>query len=179
MSKVLGLSGSFRKASYNTALLRACQTLAPPEMHIDIYDISELQMYNDDVREQGLPPAVDRFVSALRDADGLIIACPEYNRSVPAVLKNAIDWASKAPPQPFDKLPIAIMGATRGKLGAIMANHHLRQIFVYLNANMINGPEVLVGNAGDKFNDEGKMTDSATMQFIAAHLARLQEAIGD
>ena len=177
MSRVIGLSGSLRRRSFNTMLLRACQSLAPANMEIEILSLSEIPMYNGDVHEDGLPAAVDKFVSALREADGLIIACPEYNRSVPAVLKNAIDWASKSPPQPFDGKPIAITGASRGVLGTIMANHHLRQIFVYLNANTLNGPEVLVGSAGDKFDNDGELIDDATREFVSAYLTKLQDAI--
>jgi len=179
MPDVLGISGSLRKASYNTALVRACQSLAPPDMNIEFCDISGLPMYNADVHEAGLPPAVAAFIDALRAADGLVIACPEYNRSVPAVLKNAIDWASKTPPQPFDGMPIAIMGASRGILGTIMANHHLRQIFVYLNGRAVNGPEVLVGKAAEKFDDQGVLTDEPTRQFVAGHLARLDAVIAE
>lgn len=177
MPEVLGLSGSLRKGSYNTALIRACQSLAPDGMTITLGDLSDLPMYNADVHEAGLPPAVAAFMDQLRSADGLVIACPEYNRSVPAVLKNAIDWASKTPPQPFDGMPVAIMGASRGILGTIMANHHLRQIFVYLNARTINGPEVLVGKAPDKFDADGKLIDEATRTFVADHLARLDAVI--
>ncbi len=177
MSRVIGLSGSLRKGSFNTMLLRACRLLAPADMEIEILGLSEIPMYNSDIHEAGLPMAVDGFVSALREADGLIIVCPEYNRSVPAVLKNAIDWASKTPPQPFDGKPIAITGASRGVLGTIMANHHLRQIFVYLNANTLNGPEVLVGNAGEKFDKDGELIDDTTRKFVSAYLAKLQDAI--
>ena len=177
MPEVLGLSGSLREASYNTALIRACQSLAPDGMTIRLGDISDLPMYNADVHEAGLPPAVARFIDELRRVDGVVIACPEYNRSVPAVLKNAIDWVSKTPPQAFDDLPVAIMGASRGVLGTIMANHHLRQIFVYLNARTINGPEVLVGKAGDKFDSDGALVDEATRDFVAKYLERLGDEI--
>jgi chromate reductase len=177
MAKIVGLSGSLRKVSYNTMLLRACQSLAPDGMDISICDLSCIPMYNADVHEAGLPDAVEEFVSTLREADGVLIACPEYNRSVPAVLKNAIDWASKTPPQPFDNKPVAITGASRGVLGAIMANHHLRQIFVYLNARTINGPEVLVGNAGDKFDDNGALSDEATIKFVSGLLDKLNSAV--
>lgn len=176
MSKIVGLSGSLRKGSFNTMLLRASQSLAPDGMKISICDLSRIPMYNADVHEAGLPAEVDEFVSALREADGILIACPEYNRSVPAVLKNAIDWASKTPPQPFDNKPVAITGASRGGLGTIMANHHLRQIFVYLNAQTINGPEVLVGNAGDQFNKNGELTDDKTIKFVSGLLERLERA---
>lgn len=179
MPEVLGLSGSLRKASYNTMLIRACQSLAPDDMTIRLGDISGLPMYNADVHEAGLPPPVANFIDELRSVDGVVIACPEYNRSVPAVLKNAIDWVSKTPPQAFDGMPVAIMGASRGVLGTIMANHHLRQIFVYLNARTINGPEVLVGKAGDKFDENGVLVDEATRKFVADYLARLGAVIAE
>lgn len=179
MPRIVGLSGSLRKGSFNTMLLKACQTLAPGGMDISICDLSRIPMYNADVHEAGVPEAVDEFVTMLREADGILIACPEYNRSVPAVLKNAIDWASKTPPQPFDNKLVAITGASRGVLGAIMANHHLRQIFVYLNARMINGPEVLVGNAGEKFDADDALTDEMTIKFVSGLLDKLHAAATD
>jgi chromate reductase len=144
---VLGLSGSLRQGSYNTALLRAAMELAPDGMTIEAFDLSPIPLYNDDVRLQGYPPEVERLRTKIRQADALLFVSPEYNRSVPGVLKNAIDWASRAPDQPFDDKPVAIMGASPSMLGSAFANHHLRQILVYLNAQMLNGPEVLVGGA--------------------------------
>src|SRR5690606_10991161 len=109
---VLGLSGSLRAGSFNSALLRAARDLAPPGMKIEIYDISAIPFYNDDVRLAGYPDEVARFREAIRAADGVLIASPEYNRSVPGVLKNAIDWASRRPDQPFAGKPMAIMGVS-------------------------------------------------------------------
>lgn len=172
MLKVLGLSGSLRKGSYNTALLRAAQELAPDGMTIEIFDLAPIPFYNDDVREKGYPPEVEKMRTAMREADGILLVTPEYNRSISGVLKNAIDWASRGPDQPFDGKPVAIMGASRGILGTIMANHHLRQILVYLNAHMVNGPEVLVGGSPSKFDDKGKLTDQATRDFVRKHLER-------
>ena len=171
--RVLGLSGSLRKDSYNTALLRAAQELAPDGTRIERYDISSIPMYNDDVRMIAYPDEVARFRTAIRDADAVLIASPEYNRSVPGVLKNAIDWASRRPDQPFAGKPLAIMGVSNGALGAAFANYHLRQIFVFMDARMLNGPEVMIGNAKEKFDGEGRLVHESTRSFVADHLAKL------
>ncbi len=171
--RVLGLSGSLRRTSFNTALLRAAQEVAPAGMTIEVFDLAPIPMYNDDVRLKGFPLEVERLRDAIRTADAVLIASPEYNRSVPGVLKNAIDWASRPPDQPFAQKPIAIMGASNGALGAAFANHHLRQIFVYMDAKMVNGPEVMVGEAKTKFDEEGRLVHEPTRQFIASHLERL------
>ncbi len=171
--RVLGLSGSLRKGSFNTALLRAAGELAPEGMRIEPYDLAAIPMYNDDIRQAGYPEPVAAMRTAMRDADAILIASPEYNRSVPALLKNAIDWASRQPDQPFDGKPLAIMGASRGALGAAFANHHLRQIFVVLNAVTLGGPEVMVGGSPDKFDDARRLVHEPTRTFLAAHLERL------
>jgi chromate reductase len=175
--RVLGLSGSLRKASYNTALLRAARELTPPGVRLDIHNLSSIPMYNDDVRLSGYPPSVVELREAIRESDAVLITSPEYNRSVPALLKNAIDWASRRPDQPFKDKPIAIMGVSNGALGAAFANYHLRQIFVYLDATMLNGPEVMIGHASTKFDDNGRLTDEPTRLFVAAHLERLTELV--
>jgi chromate reductase len=177
--RVLGFSGSLRRASYNTALLRAAQELAPSHMDIEVYDLSPIPMYNDDVRTAGYPPEVARLRDAIRAADAILIASPEYNRSVPALLKNAIDWASRRPEQPFKDKPIAIMGVSNGALGAAFANYHLRQIFVYLDAKMLNGPEVMIGGAKTKFDENGRLFDEPTRIFVATHLQRLAALVAD
>lgn len=171
--KILGVSGSLRERSYNSALLRAARALAPEGMEIEIFDLSHIPIYNDDVRLAGYPPEVAKFRDAIRAADGVLIASPEYNRSVPGVLKNAIDWASRPPDQPFAGKPLAIMGVSNGALGAAFANHHLRQIFVYMDARMVNGPEVMIGDAKSKFDDSLNLVHEPTRKFVADHLSRL------
>lgn len=171
---VLGISGSLRQGSYNTALLRAAKELAPEGMVIEEFDLAPIPFYNDDVRLQGYPPSVEDLRTRIRQADALLFVTPEYNRSVPGVLKNAIDWASRAPDQPFDDKPVAIMGASMSALGTAFANHHLRQILVYLNAHMLNGPEVLVGGAAAKFDAQGQLTDETTRDFVRNHLTGLK-----
>lgn len=173
-TSVLGVSGSLRASSYNTFLLRAAQELAPEGMTIDTFDIGPIPAYNDDVRHAGWPAEVEAFRAALREADAVLFVTPEYNRSIPGILKNAIDWASRGADQPFDGKPVAIMGASRSILGTIMANHHLRQVLMYLNAQMVTGPEVLVGQAAQKFDDSGHLIDEDTRTFVRAHLEKLQ-----
>lgn len=175
--RVLAMSGSQRRASYNTALLRATQDLAHPAMAIEIFDLAPLPMYNDDVRNIGYPPSVALLRESIRTADALLIASPEYNRSVPALLKNAIDWASRRPDQPFKDKPIAIMGVSNGALGAAFANYHLRQIFVYLDARVLNGPEVMIGNAKMKFDATNCLIDAPTRTFVADHLRKLAKLV--
>ncbi|EWY37536.1 NADPH-dependent FMN reductase [Skermanella stibiiresistens SB22] len=176
--RVVGISGSLRKASLNSASLRAARDLAPPDMAIDIFDIADIPLYNDDIRtENGYPESVQAFRDALKAADGVLIATPEYNYSIPGVLKNAIDWASRPPEQPFDAKPIAIMGASPGVLGTSRAQYHLRQCFVYLNGFVMNRPEVMIGQANSKFDPEGKLTDQGTIDFLKGFLVTLADHI--
>ncbi len=173
--KVLGISGSLRKGSYNTMALRAAQALVPPGMTIEAAEIGTLPLYNDDVRAAGFPPAVQAFRQKLAAADALLFVTPEYNYSVPGVLKNAIDWGSRPPDQPFDGKPIAMMGASQGALGTARAQYHLRQMCVFLNMFPLNRPEVFIGQAQTKFDAEGKLTDDTTRDWIR----KLMEALRD
>jgi chromate reductase len=175
--RVLAMSGSQRRQSYNAALLRAARDLALPAMTIEIYDLASIPIYDDDIRVAGYPSTVAHLRDRIRAADALLIASPEYNRSVPALLKNAIDWASRRPDQPFKDKPIAIMGVSNGALGAAFANYHLRQIFVYLDARVLNGPEVMIGNAKAKFDMAGRLADEPTRTFVADHLRKLARLV--
>jgi len=174
---VLGISGSLRKKSYNTAALRAARELLPDGVTLEVAEIGDLPLYNDDVREQGYPPAVERFRKQLVAADAVLIVTPEYNYSVPGVLKNAIDWASRPPNQPFDNKPVAIMGASPGAIGTARAQYHLRQSFVFLNAQVLNKPEVMIGSCASRFDADGKLTDEATRGFVKALLAALADSV--
>jgi chromate reductase len=169
--RILGIAGSLRQASFNRATLRAAQELAPDGMQIDSFDIAPIPLYNEDVRQQGFPPPVEELRARIKAADGLLIVTPEYNYSIPGVLKNAIDWASRPPEQPFDGKPIGIMGASGGALGTARAQYHLRQSFVFLNGLVMNRPEVMIPAAQNKFDAAGKLTDQPTCDHIAAHLA--------
>jgi chromate reductase, NAD(P)H dehydrogenase (quinone) len=173
--KILGISGSLRKGSFNTSALRAAQELAPPGMEIQPFDLAPIPLYNEDVRERGFPASVESFRAQIKAADALLIVTPEYNYSIPGVLKNAIDWASRPPEQPFDGKPIAILGASPSMLGTARAQYHLRQVFVYLNGLILNRPEVMIANAPQKFDAQGKLTDEKTREHIRGLLGGLQQ----
>jgi chromate reductase len=171
--KIVGMSGSLRKGSYNSAALRAAQGLVPEGTTIEIAEIGDLPLYNDDVRAAGYPAPVERLRRQLTEADAVLFVTPEYNYSVSGVLKNAIDWASRPPQQPFDGKPVAIMGASGGLFGTARAQYHLRQMLVFLNAFPVNKPEVMIGQAQNKFDQAGNLTDEPTREFIRKLLASL------
>lgn len=171
--RVLGISGSLRKLSYNTAALRAAQELQPAEMAIDIFDLDDIPLYSEDLRARGYPPPVKALRDRIASADGLLIVTPEYNYSFSGVLKNAIDWASRPPEQPFDGKPIALMGASLGAFGTARAQYHLRQCFVSVNAMVLNKPEVMIAQASEKFDEQGKLVDHATSEQIRRMLIAL------
>ncbi len=169
--KLLGLCGSTRTGSYNRALLMAAAELAPAGVTIETWDLRRLPLYDEDVRLSGLPDEVTAFREAVRAADGLVFTTPEYNRSITTSLKNAVDWGSRAPSQPFDGKPAAIMTASPGLLGGAFANHHLRQVLVYLNVFVLPGPEVMVAQAASRFDTTGRLTDEATRATVAKHMS--------
>lgn len=171
--KVLGFAGSLRLGSYNKALLRAAVDLVPENMNIEIFDLEGVPPFNQDT-EENMPEKVKEFKTKIREADAILIASPEYNYSVPGVLKNAIDWASRPyGDNPFDGKPVAIMSASVGMLGGARAQYHLRQIFVFLNMYPINRPEVIVPFAQDKFDASGKLLDDNTKKFLGQLLHSL------
>jgi chromate reductase, NAD(P)H dehydrogenase (quinone) len=170
----LAISGSLRKTSVNSAALRALIPLLPAHITIEMADLSALPMYNDDVRVAGYPQAAEALRAQIAKADAVIIATPEYNFTIPGVLKNAIDWVSRAPTQPFDGKPVAIMGASPGPVGTARAQYDLRKILVYLNAFPINKPEIMIGMAPSKFSSEGELTDEATRGFLKQMLTALE-----
>ncbi|HEY8580218.1 MAG TPA: NAD(P)H-dependent oxidoreductase, partial [Beijerinckiaceae bacterium] len=145
--KILAVSGSLRKASYNTAALRAAQELAPAGVTITLGEIGDLPLYDDDVRDKGYPATVQRFRDEVAAADALMLATPEYNYSVSAPLKNAIDWASRPPQQPFAGKPVAILSAATGPMGGVRAQYHLRHMLVSVNAHAINTPQIMITGA--------------------------------
>ena len=173
--KVMALSGSFRKGSFNTLLLHAAQELAPVGMSVEIYDYTDLPLYNDDVRVQGYPPTVQKFRAAIAASDAILFASPEYNYSVSGVLKNAIDWASRAPNMPFDGKTAAILGASGGALGTARRQRDLRWIMSGLNVYVVNLPHVYVGSAAQKFDAAGKLTDQGSRDFIKQLLENLRD----
>lgn len=176
--KVIGLSGSLRQDSYNSMALRAAQRIAPAGMTIEIVDIRAIPLYDEDVRSKGEPAAVVEIKEKIRDADAVLIATPEYNFSLPGVLKNALDWLSRPPLAPFEEKLVAVMGASAGATGTARAQLDLRKVLIFLNAFTVNKPEVLIRDAAGKFDAEGELTDEATCEFIGDLLNSLQRMEG-
>lgn len=164
--KILGIAGSLRKASYNRAALRAAQQLAPPEAEIEIFELDGIPPFNQD-DDQHPPVKVTELKAKVRAADAILFVTPEYNYSVPGVLKNAIDWASRPyGDSAWDSKPCAVMGASPGMFGTARAQYHLRQIFVFLNMFPVNRPEVMIANAASRFDADGNLTDEKTREFV-------------
>jgi chromate reductase len=176
---VVGFAGSLRRSSYNRALLRAAIELAPPELHIETHELDALPLYNGDVEGAGVPQTVEELRAAIRQADALLIATPEYNHGVPGVLKNAIDWLSRPPRgSALNGKVAAVMGASPGMTGTARSQSQLRQAFVFTNTYALLQPEVLVARAHEKFDADGRLVDQATRDFLATFLQRFAEFIG-
>ena len=172
--RVFGMAGSLRKGSFNRSLLRAAQQLAPEGMRIESFErLAEIPPFNQDL-EKTPPPAVVELKSQIRAADAVLLVTPEYNYSVPGVLKNAIDWASRPHgDSAWTGKPAAIMGAADGILGTARAQYHLRQIFVFLNVYAVNHPEVMVALAKQRFDEQGNLTDETSKKLIRQLLEEL------
>ncbi len=170
---ILSFAGSLRKGSFNRALLRASSGLLPAQTALEIFDLKDIPVFNQDM-ESTMPASVIEFKQKIKAADALLIATPEHNFSVPGVLKNAIDWASRPHgDNSFEGKPVAIMSASTGMLGGARAQYHLRQTCVFLNVYPVNKPEIFVTFAGQKFDSEGRLTDEKTGELIAELLVSL------
>jgi chromate reductase len=173
---VLGIAGSLRAGSFNRRALAAARELQPDGMAILPFDrLGEIPLYDEDAKARGFPPAVSAFREAIAAADALLFVTPEYNFSVPGVLKNAIDWASRPPDMPFIGKPAAIMGASTGLVGTVRAQIHLRAILTGLNMPVLSRPEVFIREAAAKFEGEGRLADEDTRKHIATLLERLRD----
>ncbi|MDB5429609.1 MAG: hypothetical protein JWP35_725 [Caulobacter sp.] len=172
--RILGFAGSLRKASYNRSLLAAAKALAPADMTVEIFDLIDVSLYNADVEAQGDPPAVAAFKAAIRAADGVLMVTPEYNHGVPAVTKNAVDWASRPPRDAvLNAKPIGIIGASPGATGSARGQSQLRQAFEFTNSYCMPQPEILVFRAHEKFDADGNLTDDATRTFLRKYMEAL------
>jgi chromate reductase len=173
--RILGIAGSLRRESYNRAALRAATELVPEGATIDTFDLDGIPGFNQD-DEQNPPAKVVELKRRIREADAILLVTPEYNYSVPGVLKNAIDWASRPyGDSAWDGKPAAIMGASIGAIGTARAQYHLRQMMVFLNMFPINQPEVMIGNAAARFDGQGNLTDETTRDFIRQLLQNLAD----
>ena len=172
---LLAISGSLRKGSFNTALLHTAQQEAPDDVAIEIYDYSDIPLYNGDVEAAGFPAAATRLKERILKADAILFAVPEYNYSFPGVLKNAVDWASR----PYGKSAWAgkpaAMVSTGGGLGAARAQYHFRQVLVSQGMHLLHAPEVFVANAGTKFDKDLRLTDDVARGLIGQVVVKLRD----
>lgn len=177
---VVSMCGSLRKGSYNRIVMSALPGLAPADMHIkEAPPFSEFPAYNADIQNStGFPAAVNTLAEALRAAHGVIIVTPEYNFGIPGALKNAIDWVSRLPNQPFSGKPVALQSASPGPVGGARVQYDLRRTFVFLDALTLNKPEIFIGNCAQRIDDKtGQITDQATKDFIKQQLAAFAKFI--
>ena len=175
---VVGFAGSLRGGSYNRALLRAATELAPSALHIVIHELDGIPLYNGDVEAAGAPSSVVQLRDAIRKAEGLLIATPEYNHGVPGVLKNTIDWLSRPPRDSvLNGKVAAVMGASPGMTGTARGQSQLRQAFVFTNTYALLQPEVLVGRAQEKFDADGRLVHQATRDVLATFLERFADLL--
>ncbi len=164
--KVLAFAGSLRKGSYNKSLIRCAIEVAPKTLNIEVYDLEGIPLFNQDF-ETNPPPKVVEFKDKIRNADALLIATPEYNYSIPGVLKNALDCASRPKEgNPLDGKVVAIMSASTGRFGGARAQYHLRQTFIFLDMHTINRPEVMLSDAPHNIDENGNVTNPTTRQLI-------------
>ena len=168
---VLVICGSLRKGSYNAMVANSLPALVPAGMKVAQSPTIVMPLYNADVQTgEGFPAPATALADAIRAADGVVFITPEYNYSIPGVLKNAIDWVSRLQNQPFANKPVAIQSATQGPLGGARMQYHLRQCMVFLDAFTFGRPEIFVGSAQNKFNDKGELTDEGTKDFVKKQL---------
>jgi chromate reductase len=176
---LLGIAGSLREGSYNRGLLRAARELLPEGVELADFSLRELPPYDGDVEAAGDPEPVAAFKDTIRAADGLIIATPEYNRGVPGVLKNAIDWASRPPfGSPLAGKPVGIMGASTGLGGTAKAQEQLRAALEFPGAHVLDEPHVLVPEAFLRFDEDGNVVDEGVRAQIADLLDTLVRVAG-
>jgi chromate reductase len=170
---ILGIAGSLRKGSFNRSALRAAQQLVPDGVSLEIFDLEGIPPFNQD-EEANPPERVAQLKARVRAADAILLVTPEYNYSIPGVLKNAIDWASRPyGDNAWEGKPVALMGASVGAMGTSRAQYHLRQVFVFLNMYPLNRPEVMITNAAQRFDEKGNLKDEDTK----AHIQNLLVAL--
>jgi len=172
---ILGFTGSLRRNSYNKAALNTAKKLLPEGSNLELVDLALIPFLNEDLEAEGIPPVVADFRKKIASADALLISTPEYNYSIPPVLKNALDWASRDKERPLNGKLLAIVSASPSMFGGARAQYHLRQVCVVLNLWVLNKPEVFITNADKKFDQDGNLTDTHSREM----LFRLLQALVD
>jgi chromate reductase len=178
--RVLVICGSLREGSYNAIVAKTLSELAPEDMNlVDAPSFEDFPLYNADIqKESGFPEEVVAFGNAIRDADGVIVVSPEYNFSIPGGLKNAFDWISRLKDQPFQGKPVALQSASPSPLGGGRVQYHLRQLMVFLDALVLNKPEIFVSDVANKIDEENaEITDEKTRNFLSQQLAAFADFI--
>lgn len=170
--KLVTLCGSVRKDSYNAALLRALVGIAPGDIEfVDGASPADIPIYDGDLeRVSGFPAAITALCHQIREADGVVIASPEYNYSIPGGLKNLLDWVSRTPNQPLAGKPVLLQSVSGGQMGGVRMQHHMRQVMVFLNARVLPRPEVMIGPASQKFDEGGLLIDKAAREALRTQL---------
>jgi len=167
MKKVIGIAGSLRSGSYNKSLIKAFANQAPEGVEFSIVEIDNLPFFNEDVEKAGLPEVVENFKVSIETADAVIVSTPEYNRSIPGVLKNALDWASRPYGRnSFNNKKVLVVGASNGSISTAVAQYDLKKLMVNFNTRIIGQPEFMLGMAGSKFDESGNLIDEETKNFI-------------
>ena len=175
---IVAISGSLRKDSFNTKLLHAFAELAPEGTTVEVVSLADLPLYNSEL-DAAFPPAAQALKDAVNAADAVILATPEYNRSVSGVLKNAIDWLSRPyGTNSFAGKPVLVSGVSSGKIGTAVAQSHLKQIMVYLDAKLIGQPELYLGPAQEIFADDGSLKEDSTKELLQKALDALALRVG-
>lgn len=175
--KILGIAGSLRKASYNRGALRAAVKLCPSDAKIEVFELDGIPGFNQD-EEKNPPQKVVELKQKIRAADAILLVTPEYNYGVPGVLKNAIDWASRPHgDSAWSGKPVAIMSAALSIAGGVRAQYPLRQSFVFLNMDAVMQPEVAIGNASQRFDEQGNLIDETSNKLISQLLRNLVDKV--
>ena len=173
--RIVAISGSLRKASYNRSILFALAEVAPVGMALEIQPIAEIPFFDQDVEAQGIPEPVQRLRDAVAAADGLLVATPEYNAGTTGVLKNTIDWLSRPAAESVLKgKPTGLVGVTPGQLGTARAQGQLRAAFEFAAAPVMPSPQVFVNRAREKFDADGRLTDEKTRDFLGTFMVAFE-----
>jgi chromate reductase, NAD(P)H dehydrogenase (quinone) len=175
--KILGITGSLRARSYNGFALKALGECMPDGLRLQVASLAEIPLYNGDLEDQGIPPAVQRLAREVAQADGLVFASPEYNFSISGVLKNAIDWLSRTKPQPFKDKPVALVSASAGPVGGARHQYELRKVLGCLEAHVLTRPEIFIGSCQEKFDLQGHLIDPKALSLMSEQMRAFEQWI--
>jgi chromate reductase len=175
---IVGIHGSLRKQSLNRMTLALAGESMPPDMALTVLEIRDVPFFDGDVMDQGYPKEVIALRDRIRRADGVVLTTPEYNFSIPGVLKNTLDWVSRGSDQPFALKPVALLTASTGPLGGARVQYDMRRVLLYVNAQVLAKPEVFIGFADTKFSPEGSCTDDLTRRFVVDQMVAFRKFIG-